>query len=566
MVSLYMVPFFFLSKVKISNISLIIFVLIVFCGCKKDNTLSYELLMKEEIDKAEKQNQEYIPFTTDSILLNVVDYYEQNGNSNEKMKAHYLLGCAYRDMGEAPLAIKQFHLATEAADTLEPDCNYSLLCRIHSQMSALFYEELLPMNQYKESKAAEKYAWMAKDTLYALISFEKQADSYDLQNKSDSAAFILDEAYRRYIKYGYDAYAYKVCSSLIYHLIMAGNYNAAKKYVRIYDKHINDNSLSEHNSDKIKMYYLHKGLFFMRAGQNDSAFVYLRKGIENTKCLDNLEAGYSRLYEVYKLEGMRDSALKYAELCYQITEEKQEASQAELVFHIQSLYNYDRYASALELSKAEKRNAMLWMYLYGGLTLFLFLTCVTIYKVQKRKKQEDISKLTSEFELYKDRLEHAKSDLLKIRDKELKLLSLEKENSIKQLQEQFSNYRSVMIEKDPHFIDKRLKKSEIFNRFVDITRNPLLVPTNDEWEQLRLLVASEIPSFKADLNKGRRILRAIEMDICILERLNFTPADMVQLTQLKPSNISMMRKRLNENIFNDQPDTKLFHNNIMAIV
>ena len=92
------------------------------------------------------------------------------------------------------------------------------------------------------------------------------------------------------------------------------------------------------------------------------------------------------------------------------------------------------------------------------------------------------------------------------------------------------------------------------------------MPTNNEWEQLRLLVASEIPSFKANLNKGRRILRAIEMDICILERLNFTPADMVQLTQLKPSNISMMRKRLNENIFNDQPDTKLFHNNIMAIV
>lgn len=38
-------------------------------------------------------------------MKEVAAYYDSHGNTNEQMEAHYLLGCAYRDMGESTMEI-----------------------------------------------------------------------------------------------------------------------------------------------------------------------------------------------------------------------------------------------------------------------------------------------------------------------------------------------------------------------------------------------------------------------------------------------------------------------------
>lgn len=45
--------------------------------------------------RADAQNKAYIDFTTDSVMLQVADYYDLHGTANEQMRAHYLLGCTY---------------------------------------------------------------------------------------------------------------------------------------------------------------------------------------------------------------------------------------------------------------------------------------------------------------------------------------------------------------------------------------------------------------------------------------------------------------------------------------
>ena len=49
--------------------------------------------MHELLLQAQRQNQEYTPFTSDSIGKVLVEYYDRYGNANEQMLAHYLLGC-----------------------------------------------------------------------------------------------------------------------------------------------------------------------------------------------------------------------------------------------------------------------------------------------------------------------------------------------------------------------------------------------------------------------------------------------------------------------------------------
>ena len=75
----------------------------------KADRMYYELL------KADAMNKAYVDMTTDSILKEVVDYYDRHGSANEQMRAHYLLGCAYRDMGEAPMALQCYQDAVDKA-------------------------------------------------------------------------------------------------------------------------------------------------------------------------------------------------------------------------------------------------------------------------------------------------------------------------------------------------------------------------------------------------------------------------------------------------------------------
>ena len=58
---------------------------------------------------------------------------------NERMMAHYLLGRAYSDMGEAPLALRAYQDAVSCADTISADCDWWNLCRVMLQISYLFY-------------------------------------------------------------------------------------------------------------------------------------------------------------------------------------------------------------------------------------------------------------------------------------------------------------------------------------------------------------------------------------------------------------------------------------------
>jgi hypothetical protein len=92
------------------------------------------------LDRADSLNRAYVPMTDgiDSLLLEATKYYDRHGTANQQMRAHYLLGCAYRDMGEAPAALQSYQDAVDRADTLSSDCDYQRLMAVYGQMSELY--------------------------------------------------------------------------------------------------------------------------------------------------------------------------------------------------------------------------------------------------------------------------------------------------------------------------------------------------------------------------------------------------------------------------------------------
>ena len=97
-------------------------------------------LMRQQLERLEKMNQADSVMTNDTLAERLVKYFDRHGTPNERMRAHYILGRTYADMGEAPQALEEYHTAIECADTTANDSNYHLLTRIHAQSVSLFYE------------------------------------------------------------------------------------------------------------------------------------------------------------------------------------------------------------------------------------------------------------------------------------------------------------------------------------------------------------------------------------------------------------------------------------------
>ena len=132
----------------------------------------YALLHAAALDK------NYIDTADTRIVQPAVDYYDRHGSPNQRLLAHYLLGCVYRDLRSAPRALEEYQRAASQADTTRADCDLPTLMRVHAQMAEIY--TFLRLYEYAEKEAliAERVSWDTKDTLSALL--------FSMQEKKNS--------------------------------------------------------------------------------------------------------------------------------------------------------------------------------------------------------------------------------------------------------------------------------------------------------------------------------------------------------------------------------------------
>ena len=100
----------------------------------------YHLLTIQAKDK------QYITHTNDSLINRIVAFYEDLDDKERLMMAYYYQGSVYRDMNDAPRALKAFQQAETTEST-----NIELLTKVYSQMGYLFtfqglYDEAIRVN------------------------------------------------------------------------------------------------------------------------------------------------------------------------------------------------------------------------------------------------------------------------------------------------------------------------------------------------------------------------------------------------------------------------------------
>ena len=501
-----------------------------------ESTMNKSRHMKLLLLKAKVRNKLAMPMSTDS-LKDIADYFDKHGDSNERILAYYILGCAYFDGKDAPMALQYFHEAAAKADTTDSSCDFLTLHRIHAWSAEIFRSQFAFSDAFHENSLAFKYAMKAKDTLNAIITYEQKANIYKLKGNIDSVISIREKLYGLYSKYGYKRETAYSLGPLIDIYAKRGNISKAKHALDLYEKMSGRFDKYGNIKKGLEVHYAIKGYYYLSINDYDSARLCFDKCLKTTSNYPN-DFGYSYegLTELYKKLHRPDSVAKYSELTRQMSDTIYARMSTEHLQQMQAMYNYNRYRQNAE--EAEK-DALRTKYISIIIIMAIMAAAiggalaVRTYIIRKRRARVDeikeYKRKINELEMSKTELESINSGLhaevnrmIEVKTKEIEVLRAEYEDKFKEIKDK-------MIFEDKPVI-KRIKQHA--------RKTHSRIGKEDSG-----LLKEMFRDYKP-LSKWENTLNDNEYLICLLIRLNFVPAEICILTDSSSSNISNIRKRL----------------------
>ena len=512
--------------------------------------------MKLLLLKAKVRNKLAMPMSTDS-LKDIADYFDKNGDSNERMLAYYILGSAYQRSQDAPMALQYFHEAATKADTTDSSCDFLTLHRTHVWSAEILKSQFAFSDAFHENSLAFKYAMKAKDTLNAIITYEQKSNIYNALGLSDSAIFIREKLYGLYSKYGYEKEAVRSLGLLINYGVENKELSDVKHYINLYE-HKSGNFNDKGDIKKgVEIYYVTKGRYLAEINELDSAEYYFRKCARTAKNYSDLKYCFDDLADIYRKRNRPDSVAKYADLARMMTDSAYAQMSTEHLQQMQAMYNYNRYRQTAE--EAEK-DALRTKYISIIIIMAIMAAAiggalaVRTYIMRKRRARVDeikeYKRKINELEMSRAELESINSGL----NAEVNRMIEEKTKKIDILKTEYEkNFNNVkdkdLFECEPIVIQIRWKARK--------TTKPM---DKDEISRLKELFKDYRP-----LSNWENTLNNNEYLICLLVRLDFVPAEICILTDLSSSNISNIRKRLLEKMTGREGSPKDFDKYIKSL-
>ena len=443
------------------------------------------------------QNKCDTVFRSDSLQLILTDYYDRHGTPNEKMWAHYLLGRAYFDMGEAPMAQKAFLDAVEKADTSTADCDYWNLCRVFFQLSGIQHQSMLPEEMLKSLTLAQRYAEKAGDTISFIKAIGERTLAYELLDKADSIIHYAEESSRLFLQHGQKELSCQYLSIAISSFVHNGNLSRASECISLYEKNSGYFDGNNNIQEGREIYYYTKGLYYIKSEKLDSAEWLFRKLLSHAKNTNDVHAAYLGLSKGYQISGPADSLAKYAVLSEQYDDSLYLSSYKSDLQKNEKLYDFTRYLETSHKYKMEferKKNGTVILSLLLLLIILSFAIFYTykriLHKTQLLDYKNKINLLTQ--------LKASKESDIACKDREIADLT----SKIEHLQSS--------IDKDiKDDLDHILLESAIVKKIIDSVNHPQKQLTNKDWYELNMLFEREYPNFYKTLC-SRHLLNDVE--------------------------------------------------------
>ena len=492
--------------------------------------------MRQGLDSLNERNRNDEPFTAADVQP-YIDYFDRHGEPNDRLLAYYLLGRAYHEQGEAPMALEQYHKAIECADTLSHDCDFGQLSRVYAQMGEIFYSQYMFPQSRKQYEHSTRFALMGKDTLSALLCYEQQGIALIEMGVLDSAIIISEKVSDLYTQNGYPKNSAIALGSIINKLISQGNYEKATRYMKRYEE---ESGLFNRNGDIEKgreTYYFFKGNLFLKEQKLDSAEYWYRRELQNGLDFSNQNGGALGLAMVFEQRHQPDSAAKYYQYAYAMNDSVYAQMATEEVARMQAMYDYSRHQQIAhaEKEKASRRAIVIWVCI--GIIVLLSLVAIIIVERINHRHQQIVTKYLESLNIIRQARQDIKK--LKANNKENAELIAEKE---------------MVIHEQKDFLKALPTDSLIYKRFSIRGKEP----STDEWLQIEELVFELFPQFQKFMADHNKMLNDKEQKTCLLIRAGFKPKNISDMLNVGPSYISNIRSEMLQKLFGQTGTPKDF--------
>ena len=495
----------------------------------------HSLLTVKARDKA------YIPHTSDSLMLSVLNYYEHGGDKRLLPEAYYYMGSTYRDMNDAPRALEYYQKALEVL----PEGASPLRRYINNQMGFLFYRQKLydeALSHYQQSytndSILEDKAEMASDLRnIGYIYFCK--DNY---NTSSNTYFFAKELLDNLKN---DEAMAEIDTQIAGLYLELEKADSAKPFIQSSLKHSARSEISNVYSIAAKVY--------LQIGMVDSAYYYLNELLKVGNIYGKRLA-YERLGEMALIDNRITDAAYYLRQYRLLTDSIQRITATETVAQMNSLYNYQK---ALEEREAiiEQNNTNRWIIFLLCLLFTISILFVWFYyrrnKLRRVAMKDKLEEVEQEREMMRIENERSLAEMrAQIEDLENQLDSIGKENT------QLSNMivtqqrmiRSQLLEAEERLIrnnnlDGQLKSSKIYAHIISLINGKKKRLSYKDFDDLKKIYEEVSPEFMEKL-MGLCKFNDIELQVTLLRRMGISPTDIAFLTNYVKSKISNVRSDL----------------------
>lgn len=520
------------------------------------STLPEETQMYYHLLTIQAKDKQYITHTSDSLINSIVSFYEDYDDNDRLMMAYYYQGSVYRDMNDAPRALKVFQ---QVVDLDIP--NYDLLAKAYNQMGTLFmyqglYDEVIRVNK----KAIELYLSQGKKNNFS-YSQRDIARMYDAKNMPDSVLFYYKEACNTALANKDTARYYGILGELGAYYYEIGKTDSTKQILRFVEK-----QPLLHNKTHI---YKRLGDLYKDDNQLDSASYYYSKNLSQSN-IRNIYYAYRGLYEIEKQKTNYKQAQEYIDKALLLKDSIELITKTEDVARINALYNYQHTEEEnlqLQLTNESQKNKIL-------LSLFALVCTITlacfIFSYQRKKNKEAlrVAHILGQLEAEKH-----KQSLVAIKENEQKIAELsdlqkEAKHQNNHLLQELTLLQKEMMElrnreiKDTNNNEairiKTFEQSSLYGLLKRASINDKINISAEDWNRIQSTLDFVYPHFRKRLQDLYPNLSIIEEQVCWLIKLSINPAGIARIVKRSNSAISNIRARLHKKIHKASGNSKTF--------
>ena len=493
------------------------------------NSRYYDLMTIKTRDKA------YLDITNDSLIVDLISYFEDEGSIAEKAEAYYYGGRVYREMGDLPQSLDYFQ---KALDVLaDDDSSARLKGKISSQMGQMFMSMYMFEQAKPKLQDAISYQTACNDSIGLMYNYCSLADTYKRLNESDSALL------------------YYTRSLNLSHRINPNGIDDIETRVSIIEFYIRQNDIEKAQSEYkyiepyINQYFITDYVIMTAININILSKDYIQvekfaQELSKSKKLESREFAHNVLADLYRLKGDTQKLYKHVIAYKECIDSINSQASLEALIHQNSFYNYSLREKETVRLKDERMNLYI-VILITAVVLFIVIIGILI-AINKNRK------LKFQLALQISYLEQIQAGTMQENETNIDNMSVE------QLQDEYKrvfNQLTKEINIDTYCVAESILSSEIYNRFKDSLNNVSLKINPNDWEALDFLINNTYNDFKLKLHQLNNKISEHEYHICLLIKCNFSNTEISYLTNRDRSSITHAKKRLYMKLFKTKGDT-----------